>query len=713
MSIPQDLKNTTSTTTTTTTTTTKRSRVSRGGSKQNTTSRRGGERGKGYKKNINLDENSQSNQQVEEIPEDEQCIICAERIKYAALTPCNHTTCHKCTFRQRSLYEKTTCLICRSENDKIIITELINKNYDEIFDNDIIGFNEKYKIKFTKDYIEKDTLSLLKNTCSICQETFSEFKLLIDHGKEIHGKYYCLICCKFKKVFKPELPLYTYKQLQRHQIDGDGDGNGNETGFTGHPECKHCHGKRFYSEDELNVHIRDRHERCYICDQNNPKTADYYKNYDTLYIHFTKVHYVCTVASCIEKRFVVFRDDLDLTAHMLKEHGGITRNGNTNNNNRVIIGSNSHHFSQLSTFNEGNSRRNRDRNRDRDHGSAIGWMGEDDEILQQSPEIKKKRFEERAKHYLNYNQIKIKEFHSLNNNFKNKNINANELLLIYKRDLFIHQTQEELNILIKEFSEFFPNNSELYKDLISIIKDNNNNNNNNNIFEFDSNTPHYEQFPILGGMKANSNIMNSNWVNTRNGSSSPSSSSSTTTTINEKFPALSKPTKKNYVNPNNQPIKYTTVLKPQPNKKKTVLNISQSSNDYIPNYLNNINKASSFSSSSMPILGNSNSNSINSGGGGSSNSSSLVSSRNNSSTTLDDKKFPTLQKKQTKKIIIPRVNQIKVIDPNTWGKQQFQSIKKSTNINNEVDNGNGIEIIDKRKQKMKRKQDKLLFSNAI
>ena len=87
---------------------------------------------------------------------------------------------------------------------------------------------------------------------------------------------------------------------------------------------------------------------------------------------------------------MVFRDDLDLTAHMLKEHGGIT-----GSNNRVIIGSNSHHhFSQLSTFNEGNSRRS---NNDR-------WMGEDDDILQQSPEIKRKRFEERAKHYLNYNQ---------------------------------------------------------------------------------------------------------------------------------------------------------------------------------------------------------------------------------------------------------------------------------------------------------------------
>ena len=116
MSTTQDSKKTTGTY--------KRSRVSRGGKQQNTASRGSGGAGprKGYKKNSNFDENSPSittttttiKQQIEEIPEDEQCIICAERIKYAALTPCNHTTCHKCTFRQRSLYERNTCLICRS-----------------------------------------------------------------------------------------------------------------------------------------------------------------------------------------------------------------------------------------------------------------------------------------------------------------------------------------------------------------------------------------------------------------------------------------------------------------------------------------------------------------------------------------------------------------------------------------------------------------------
>ena len=60
-------------------------------------------------------------------------------------------------------------------------------------------------------------------------------------------------------------------------------------------------------------------------------------------------------------------------------------------------------------------------------------------------------------------------------------------------------------------------------------------------------------------------------------------------------------------------------------------------------------------------------------------------------------------------MIIPRVNEVKVADPNSWGKKQSQPSITSI-VNNDLD---GIEIIDKRKQKMKRKQEKLLFSNAI
>ncbi|KAI5968605.1 hypothetical protein CANMA_002350 [Candida margitis] len=636
-----------------------RLRVSRGGKKVGSGPRTG------YKKRDASDSSSHQLQEENDIPESQQCLICAERITYAALTPCNHTTCHKCTFRQRALYEKNNCLICRSENDKIIITEQLDKEYDNIKATDIVAFDEKYRIGFTQEYVEKDTLRLLENECNICHEIFPNFKELGDHAKESHGKYYCLICSKHKKAFKVELPLYTYKQLQKHQSQGD------ETGFKGHPECKHCQGKRFYSEDELHVHIRDRHERCHICDQTTPKTADYYRNYDALYQHFTRAHYVCTVPSCVEKRFVVFRDDLDLTAHMLKEHGGLS------NGQRVVIGSNSYHhgagagghFSQLSTFN--NSR----------------WLStnEDQDEDQQSPEIKKRRFEERAKHYLNYNTAKYQEFTKVNDLFSKKKINASELIKIYQKDLFIHQSLEELNFLIKEFLEFFPKSSDLHKDLLTIIIEENE-------------TNPIEQFPVLGGSNAANAFTSNGWAG---GGSSRSSGASTPV---DRFPPLKKPEKVNYVNPNEQPIRYSTIIKK--NKPKT-MSINKSPSimspaPYLPNYLDRVNNTKS--DTSLPAMG--------SGSKSSSTQSfkppALHNGRAAAAAALDDNKFPALEKKSTKKAI-PRVNEVKVSDPSGWGKIDSGGSAKATAREDDSE----IEIVDKRKQKMKKKQDRLLFSNAF
>ncbi|KAK6460745.1 hypothetical protein DFJ63DRAFT_239632 [Scheffersomyces coipomensis] len=636
-----------------------KSRVSRGGRYNNNNNNRS--RG-GFKRNRNIEggrNNNNSSSKVEEdeeeLEEGEQCIICANKIIYAAVTPCHHTTCHKCTFRQRSQYEKTQCLICRSENEWIIITEEIYKTYDDFNINSLSEVNEKYNIKFTQSYVKDDTEGLLKFNCSLCDEADCKtFKDLMDHVKEAHNKFYCLICSKYKKAFIQELPLYTYKQLQRHQSEGD------ETGFKGHPECKHCFGKRFYSEDELNIHIRDKHERCYICDQYNPKTADYYRNYDTLYQHFKRDHYVCSVPSCIEKRFVVFREDLDLTAHMLKEHGGL------NANSKVIIGSNStrSYQSQLSTF---------PRRFEQQHAEE-----EDD---YQSLDIKKKRFEERARHYLNYNQQEFSKFEEFNRSFKYKKINAKELLTFYREVVFIHQSNEELSLLIKEFSEFFKGQKELYDSLIVVEN------------ELNFQQPEREQFPVLAG--ASGSVFNANsWVNS-SGGKSRSQSPNTILSSNDAFPALSKLSRKPVVNTTNQPIRYTTVL-----KKKPVVapKINTASNpNYVPKYLDNGNSSTVVSPpSSTPVSA----------------SSSISSTRNNSTDRLnDDKKFPTLEKKT--KRVIPRVNPVQVLDPTEWGRSQptsSSSIEANGQLDDNLDFGVGIVINDKRKQKLKKKQDRLLFN---
>jgi E3 ubiquitin-protein ligase ZNF598 len=45
--------------------------------------------------------------------EPDLCWICAEPIKYYAVSDCNHRTCHVCALRLRALYKKLDCTFCK------------------------------------------------------------------------------------------------------------------------------------------------------------------------------------------------------------------------------------------------------------------------------------------------------------------------------------------------------------------------------------------------------------------------------------------------------------------------------------------------------------------------------------------------------------------------------------------------------------------------
>lgn len=564
--------------------------------------------------------------------ETEVCLICANKIQYASILPCNHTVCHMCSFRQRALYDRKACLVCRTENDRLVYSEDIDKQYLDFSRKDYVRSSEKYQIDFTADYVFSDTLALLENTCSVCSNTFPSFNALVNHTNEEHNKHYCLICLKNKKAFVSEFTTYTQKQLQRHQSEGDG------IGFKGHPECKHCRGKRFYLDDELNVHIRDKHERCHICDRDFPKTADYYRNYDALYVHFRHDHYVCLVPECVEKRFVVFKEDLDLTAHMLKDHGGLT--GSTG---KVVLGATGRQFQlQLLTFLAGSSR-----NKARDPAPDTD-----------SYDTKKMRMEERAKHYLNYNTSKISAFQQLNASYRSKKIEASALLSAYK-DLFSSNTDEEISILLGEFTELFSLASEQYKALSTVSDD------------FRASVDKKVLFPALG--RGTSKPIN---VHSWGGALSRSPL--------ENFPALAKPTKKAPVAPTQPAIRYTTIIKKQP---KPQTSMQQASLDYRPNYLNKTSSASS-----LPALG------LATYANGSSSNSRLNSPCSLSVNLL---RFPALEKKPAKKVF-PRVNPIPS-GPGQWGAARNDS------SSNEGQSENEPMLVIKKKGKKKQ----ILFSNDI
>ena len=129
------------------------------------------------------------------------------------------------------------------------------------------------------------------------------------------------LCARNKKVFTHEHELFTPSELRKHEKFGDDHpGAVDQTGFKGHPECGFCR-QRFYGDDELYAHCRDKHERCHICDRRNPgRRPQYYVNYDSLEAHFRKDHFLCSEKECLEKKFVVFDSEIDLKAHQLEVH---------------------------------------------------------------------------------------------------------------------------------------------------------------------------------------------------------------------------------------------------------------------------------------------------------------------------------------------------------------------------------------------------------
>ena len=51
---------------------------------------------------------------VEADADDAVCWICAEPVKYYALSECGHRTCHVCALRLRALYKKMDCTFCKA-----------------------------------------------------------------------------------------------------------------------------------------------------------------------------------------------------------------------------------------------------------------------------------------------------------------------------------------------------------------------------------------------------------------------------------------------------------------------------------------------------------------------------------------------------------------------------------------------------------------------
>lgn len=261
--------------------------------------------------------------------EAEVCFICASNIVHQAVTPCNHRTCHECSLRTRALYKNRHCLHCRTEAPKVIFTDDGEKRFEEFTNADFENTDEILGISYESKIIQEDTTLLLRYNCPDpdCEVACFGWPDLHRHVRTLHHKQMCDLCTRNKKVFTHEHALFNKEELRRHEKFGDTKpGEADTTGFKGHPECGFCR-QRFYSDDELFVHCREKHEKCHICERQDPtRQHQYYVNYDSLEQHFRKDHFLCPDSECLEKKFVVFGSEMDLKAHQLESHpNGLTK----------------------------------------------------------------------------------------------------------------------------------------------------------------------------------------------------------------------------------------------------------------------------------------------------------------------------------------------------------------------------------------------------
>ncbi|KAG6370057.1 hypothetical protein JVT61DRAFT_12459 [Boletus reticuloceps] len=253
------------------------------------------------------------------------CWICAEPVKYYSLSACNHRTCHVCALRLRALYKKLDCTFCKEPQLTVIFTASADADFASYTPDAIPYKDPKLAIFFETQDMMEETLILLRFNCpdAECDYTAPGWGDLKLHTRAVHGKLLCDLCIRCKKVFVHEHALYPPNLLPLHlpSIPHRSNKQPLKDPIEGgtHPLCEFCR-ECFFGDDELFVHMRDRHEECFLCKRNDVRNQ-YFHNYESLELHFSRAHFACTNVDCQAHKFIVFNSELDLKAHQVEVHG--------------------------------------------------------------------------------------------------------------------------------------------------------------------------------------------------------------------------------------------------------------------------------------------------------------------------------------------------------------------------------------------------------
>ena len=249
-----------------------------------------------------------------------ECLICANEMDDSRLPTygsCNHGgVCSLCYLRMRSLSRDMRCPICKTTLEHVVCTDLPNVTFesfpiwgDKLPDFD---FDAKSSMFFPREYYKNKVQSLWRSQCSICQSLKRDAVTLRKHVTTDHNQQMCLLCIENKHAFPSEHRVYTAAEYDRHLKKGDKDGS------EGHPNCEFCR-RRYYDKGALFVHLSKDHFTCHICERDGIRFK-YFDKYDSLEKHFKSQHFICEEKECLEKKFVVFSNEIDLMTHTREHH---------------------------------------------------------------------------------------------------------------------------------------------------------------------------------------------------------------------------------------------------------------------------------------------------------------------------------------------------------------------------------------------------------
>lgn len=368
------------------------------------------------------------------------------------------------------------CTQCRTDRSNVIMSTLVDKKYQDFTPGSIVYTHDKLGISFDSRETQDKVMGLLRFNCPAkdCGEICGSWKELKRHAQEKHHLRFCDLCTRHKKQFTNEFELYNARDLSKHEREGDGKG------FQGHPRCQFCN-TRFYSGDELFVHLREQHEKCHVCTQQNPNKPQYFSDYSALETHFRTAHYACMVQTCIDNKFVVFRDEIDLRAHMVEAHPGLYGN-KTARTLDLDFGFNKGFQSRLSTVNTQENNKGKAKkpteqqaqaapagpssdpdafpklgSKTRPQFSALSASFGQPSTSTSTPKdtpatIAKRRLDERVRNALNYDAGKFAQFETTNQRFLDSQLDGPGLITEYKR-MFPTVDVEEMEAMISDFAK--------------------------------------------------------------------------------------------------------------------------------------------------------------------------------------------------------------------------------------------------------------------